>query len=80
MNPVVFTRAVDPEIGALLQCQHIGNHGMSLTVTADAAGVHLARWEPNCYLSQRLTPEQARALAGELLACAAAHATAPGRG
>ena len=79
MNTTPFTRSADPAVGVLLRCQHMGAAGLSLTVTADAGGVHLARWEPSCYMSQRLTPEQARALAVELLACANAREAAQGR-
>lgn len=79
MNAVTFTRTTDPAAGALLRCHHMGAHGLSLSVTAEAGGVHLARWEPSCYLSQRLTPEQARGVAAELLACADALQAAQGR-
>lgn len=79
MSATTFTRSTDPEIGIALQCEYLSGSGLRLTVSADAQGVRLSRWEPDCYVSQRLTPAQAGALAGELLACAAACAAMNGR-
>ncbi len=79
MNATTFTRSTDPGIGIALQCEYLSGSGLRLTVSADAQGVRLSRWEPDCYVSQRLTPAQAGALAGELLACAAACAAMNGR-
>lgn len=79
MNAATFTRSTDAEIGTALQCEYLSGNGLRLTVSADAQGVRLSRWEPDCYVSQRLTPAQAGALAGELLACVAACAAMDGR-
>lgn len=79
MNATTFTRSTDAEIGTALQCEYLSGNGLRLTVSADAQGVRLSRWEPDCYVSQRLTPAQAGALAGELLACVAACAAMDGR-
>lgn len=78
MNATTFTRSTDPEIGTALQCEYADGNGLRLIVSADAQGVRLSRWGSDCYVSQRLTPAQAGALAGELLACVAAHHAAIG--
>lgn len=83
MNAPVFTRSAHPEPGTLLRSEYVSPTGLQLTVSAEARCIRLARWEPDCYLSQRLSIDQAAALAAELLACVAAHAAAdqaaPGR-
>ncbi|WP_024537880.1 hypothetical protein [Comamonas badia] len=83
MNTAAFTRSAHPEPGMLLRCEYTSPTGLQLCVSADAWCIRLARWEPDSYHSQRLSFDQAAALAAELLACVAAHAAAdpaaPGR-